>query len=686
MIIILDVENTVTTTDGRKHFDPFTPTNALVQVGILPIDGEPHTYTFEHVESNVIESEQHRLVQKWLDVCTLLVGHNLARDLQWLWESGFSYDGKVFDTMLGEYVLLRGQKFDEDGAQLLLSLDACAERYQLDYQKQDTLKEYLKKGVPVNEIPLAELDTYLRYDLLTTRSLYNQIINRLNGADRGLRTVVDLTNDVCVTLSHIYMRGIKVDTDALEDVREQFEQEKVQLQESIGSMVKELMGDTPINLNSPEQMSWVVFSRKPKDKANWPSLFNAFMDDKEFRQVAKSNSTIVYKTRAEQCRTCKGSGYTFRKRKDGSNYKNPNKCKDCDASGFKYVSTGEVAGLKFTAPSAKWASANGFSTGKAVLQTLEGIAHSKGMDKAEEFLRNLRRLSAVEVYLSSFVEGIKAFVKPDGLLHVKLTQHITATGRFSGRDPNMQNMPRGGTFPVKKVFVSRWEGGKIMEADFAQLEFRGAAFLSQDETAIEEVLNGFDVHSYTAKIITEAGQPTSRQDAKMHTFAPLYGATGFGRTPAEAAYYQQFTTKYRGIARWHRELAQQALSTGKITTPSGREFAFPNTKRRRDGTVTNFTAIKNYPVQSFATADVVPVCLMAIDDSLKDMHSMIVNSVHDSVVIDIHPDEIEEVCQIIVDLNDSLNDHVKEWFGVDINVPLLLEAKLGNNWLEQKDV
>jgi DNA polymerase I-like protein with 3'-5' exonuclease and polymerase domains len=138
----------------------------------------------------------------------------------------------------------------------------------------------------------------------------------------------------------------------------------------------------------------------------------------------------------------------------------------------------------------------------------------------------------------------------------------------------MQNMPRGGTFPVKKVFVSRWDGGKIMEADFAQLEFRVAAFLSQDETAIKEVTEGFDVHSYTAQVISEAGQATSRQEAKAHTFAPLYGATGFGRTPAEAAYYTHFTEKYKGIARWHRELAKEVLSTRKIRTPSGREFSF----------------------------------------------------------------------------------------------------------------
>ena len=90
----------------------------------------------------------------------------------------------------------------------------------------------------------------------------------------------------------------------------------------------------------------------------------------------------------------------------------------------------------------------------------------------------------------------------------------------------MQNMPRGGTFPVKKVFVSRFEDGWIMEADFAQLEFRTAAFLAQDETAMREISTGFDVHAYTAKVITDAGQPTSRQEAKEHTFAPLFGATG----------------------------------------------------------------------------------------------------------------------------------------------------------------
>ena len=236
---------------------------------------------------------------------------------------------------------------------------------------------------------------------------------------------------------------------------------------------------------------------------------------------------------------------------------------------------------------------------------------------------------------------ITTHLKSDGKLHVRLLQHRTATGRFSGADPNMQNMPRGGTFPVKKVFVSRWDGGQILEADFAQLEFRVSAFLSQDKTAMNEIEDGFDVHSYTASVISDAGEKISRQEAKAHTFAPLYGATGFGRTKAQATYYKQFNEKYKGIASWHSKLAKEAIETGKISTPSGREFAFPDVRKNAYGKVSHFTQIKNYPVQSFATADIVPLILLEIDKQLYNLESCIVNTVHDSIVIDVHPNETD---------------------------------------------
>ena len=678
--LTLDVENTVTKRNGKLHLDPFEPENTLVMVGMLDDLGNEAIVTFDHAEHPPTDRGA-QIVQDLLDRAPLLIMHNAAHDLIWLWESGFTYNGPVFDTMLGEYVLQRGQTTNP------VSLEACAERYELDTKKQDTMKEWLKAGKQVRDMPYQELSDYLSADLAATQQLYERLRMRYEECST-LEGTINLTNQLAVRLARIYQRGFSVDMSVLEEVRQEFTQERDTLTALLEAQVRKLMGDTPINLNSPEQLSWVIYSRKPKDKKFWADLFDEYMGDQDYKHQVRSGSDILYKQKAKQCTTCKGNGQIRKLKKDGTPYARTNRCPDCDATGFLFLDTTTVAGLRFVAPTAKWISANGFSTSKENLVFLEGIARSKGNTEAEQFLSNVRRLSAIETYLSSFVDGISNFIKPDGKLHVRLLQHRTSTGRLSGADPNMQNMPRGGTFPVKRVFKSRWEGGNIMEADFAQLEFRVAAFLSQDRTAIDEVTTGFDVHAYTAKVISDAGQHMSRQEAKAHTFAPLYGASGFGRTQAEAEYYQQFTKKYNGIAQWHTALASEALNTGKITTPSGREFAFPDVQRRRNGSETYFTQIKNYPVQSFATADIVPISLIYIDKMLEinKLNSCIVNTVHDSIVIDVHPNEKEKVLRIISRTNEVLTSLVNKRWNLDFNVPLLLEAKIGPNWLDTKDV
>jgi len=679
MILTLDVENTVTKRNGKMHLDPFEPTNTLVMVGMLDDHGHEDIVTFDHSEQQPT-TDGRRIVQDALDAAHLLVAHNAPHDLLWLWESGFTYAGEIFDTMLGEYVLQRGQKQP-------LSLEACAERYELDTKKQDTLKEYFSKGISTRDIPHAELSEYLSHDLHATQQLYNVLMTSYEECS-SLEGTLKLTNQLAIHLARIYQRGFQVDMNALMQVRDEFESERRTLTIALEEQVADLMGDRPINLNSPEQLSWVIYSRKPDDKKVWADLFDDRMSDNDYRGTVNLYSTKLYKQKAYQCHDCNGAGKVYRTKKDGTPFARPSKCTTCAAHGFLYENKQQVAGLKFFPPTAKWVSANGFGTGKENLTFLEGIARSKGMSEAESFLQKVRRLSAVETYLSSFVEGIATHVKGDGKLHVRLLQHRTGTGRLSGADPNMQNMPRGGTFPVKKVFISRWEGGSVMEADFAQLEFRVAAYLSQDTTAIDEVTTGFDVHSYTAKVISDAGQPISRQDAKAHTFAPLYGASGFGRSKAEAAYYQQFTKKYHGIAKWHESLAKEALNTSKITTPSGREFSFPDVTRRRYGGVTFFTQIKNYPVQSFATADIVPISLIYIDKLLtaNKLRSCVVNTVHDSIVIDVHPQEKDKVLQVISAANCKLIEIINKRWGIDFNIPLLLEAKIGPNWLDTKDV
>jgi len=682
MRVVLDVENSVTKRNGKDHMDPFEPSNELVQVGMLNADDHKQRWivNLNHDEAKDTTGKGRKFVQQVLDMTTLLIMHNAQHDLMWLWESGFKYDGKIYDTMLAEYVLDRGQRNP-------LSLAACAERRQLEVQKDDTLKRYFKEGYNVNEIPLKELTFYLRHDLLTTSELFHAIEADYAKPDStSLHTIRETTFDTCRTLTQMYMSGIRVDLQVLEQVRHEFEKEKAEIEARLQTKVRELMGATPINLNSPEQMSQVVFSKRIKNKGEWAQLFDYTSTVQEYKEAVEANSETIYRTKAYTCPTCEGQGKTYKVKKDGTKYAKPNKCKDCEARGFKLEETSQVAGLKFTAPSKDWISANGFSTSKGNLETLEATAKNRGMADAAAFLADLKRLSAISSYLSSFVEGIANYTKHDGFLHVGLTQHITATGRFSGRNPNMQNMPRGGTFPVKKVFVSRWDGGKIMEADFAQLEFRTAAFLAQDETAMEEIATGFDVHSYTAKVITEAGQQTSRQEAKAHTFAPLFGATGYGRSKAEAAYYHHFVEKYRGVAAWHKNLGEEAIRFQKITNISGRQYAFPDCKRRDNGMPSHFTMIKNYPVQGFATGDVVPVVLNRLHELLQPLQSCVVNSVHDSMVVDVHPDEEQKVLHIIELLNQGINDLVEQVYNVKMNVPLLLEAKIGPNWLDTVDV
>ena len=619
MKIILDVENTTTKRDGKLHLDPFEPANSLTLVGIMDHirEEEKTVFVFDHKEKTIEDDDAQQRLQTVLDKTTLIVGHNLQYDLQWLWACGFKYDRDIFDTMLGDYILQRGQKGS-------VSLENCALRYDLDMKKSNTLKDYFRRGFQTDEIPLEELSEYLEQDLRVTRSLYWRLMDEYNKPEsQSLVSVRDTTNKVCKTLTRMYMNGFNIDQQALQEVRKQFEDELLEIETRLGTQVKHLMGDTPINLNSPEQVSQVIYSRILHDKKKWAIAFD-YVDEKEdFKQAVKDNSSMMVKTKASVCQTCKGKGKIYKTKKDGTPFAKPSRCTDCDTRGYKLTKLKQMAGLGFFPPSKAWVSANGFSTSKSNLEHLINIAKSKGMTDAESFLTDLKRQSAVSSYLSAFVEGIQHYTKEDGMLHVSLTQHVTATGRFSGRNPNMQNMPRGGTFPVKRVFISRWNDnsfgmkGKILEADFAQLEFRVAALLSQDKVAMQEVSTGFDVHSYTAKIITEAGQPTTRQEAKAHTFAPLYGATGYGRTKAEAEYYTHFMDKYKGIAKWHKKLGDEAINLGRVKIPSGRQYAFPDVERRASGTPTHFTMIKNYPVQGFATADIVPIVLLEIEKLLK---------------------------------------------------------------------
>lgn len=270
---------------------------------------------------------------------------------------------------------------------------------------------------------------------------------------------------------------------------------------------------------------------------------------------------------------------------------------------------------------------------------------------------------------------------------VTQTHRLSASGRaislamFGGKAKSVQfqNLPRG----FKNLFTARKEGWKIGEIDGAQLEFRVAAHLGRDEVATSAIRTGFDVHSFTAKVLSDNGETTNRQDAKAHTFKPLFG--GRSGTKAQQAYYKAFRKRYTGITDTQEGWISNVLGTKELTIPSGLKFYWPDTKLQGKDYVTNTPSICNYPVQSFATADIIPIAVTKLWHEMIDrgMESFMVNTIHDSAITEVHPDEAVELREVAFEsFTEYVYYYLHEVYQEDFTVPLGAEFKLGDHWSE----
>lgn len=694
MRIVLDIETTYTILENkRKNPSPYLSTNRLVSVGIVDIDTkEQHYFVLAHKEVQGQQIEEKKQLQALLNKATLVVGHNLKFDIAWLLECGYSCNAELYDTMIAEYVFAKGQKIP-------LSLAASCERYALS-SKLDILTSYFAKGYNTDEIPLSELIEYGIQDCLSTKELYekHQSLMALNTDCAYMSKAVKLMNSTLPVLIDIERNGIYIDTAALEVVEKEYRLEYNSIKARLQEIITHVMGHTPVNLESPEHLSQVLYSRKVKDKKQWKEMFNLgteirnsvvktkhsrYMPKTLFTKLVKEHTSVVYRTIASQCECCKGTGKIQKIKKDGSNFKNMTCCPECDSVGYKYEATDKVAGFRILPLNAEYAATGGFSTDKVTIMEL--LKDEKLKPVVREFLTGLLRLNSIATYLTTFVEGIKKNVK-NNILHTSFNQCLTATGRLSSSNPNFQNLPRGKTFPVRRVITSRFENGQVFSVDFKQLEFRVAAILANDKQAEADILNNVDIHIFTRDTITAAGQPMDRQDAKIRTFKPLYG--GIKGTEAEEAYYKAFLLKYKGIDEWQKSLENEALSTGQIKSPSGRIYSFPQVRRMPNGSVLGHTQIKNYIVQGFATGDITPVALIEIWHRLvsSNMKSKIVLTVHDDITLDVHPDEVEQVVTMVQRVFKNMNNFVEGWFGIQTKIPIEGDFSIGINWLDKKEL
>lgn len=178
------------------------------------------------------------------------------------------------------------------------------------------MKDYFRRGFQTDEIPLNELSEYLSVDLRVTKDLYWRLMEEYDKPEsQSLVSVRDLTNEVCKCLTKMYMNGFKIDKDALAEVRENFEIELTDIEGRLQKQVKELMGDTPINLNSPEQVSQVIYSRILFDKKKWAIAFDNVDGADDFKKIVRENSGMMVKTKASICQKCHGNGKVYKIKK-----------------------------------------------------------------------------------------------------------------------------------------------------------------------------------------------------------------------------------------------------------------------------------------------------------------------------------------------------------------------------------
>lgn len=290
---------------------------------------------------------------------------------------------------------------------------------------------------------------------------------------------------------------------------------------------------------------------------------------------------------------------------------------------------------------------------------------------------------------STYADGLAAFISEDGRIHGKFNQTITATGRISSTEPNLQNIPVRMALGrlIRKVFVPE-EGFVFVDADYSQIELRVLAHCSGDKQLIEAYREEKDIHRITASQVfhTPFDQVTDlqRRNAKAVNFGIVYGISSFGLsqdlsiTRKEAAQYiEQYFHTYPGIKIFLDDAVKQAKDKGYAVTLFGRrrpvpELSSSNFMQRSFGE----RVAMNSPIQGTA-ADIMKIAMIGVNDRLKsgNMKSRLVLQVHDELLVEAWESEAEEVKKI-------LKEEMEQ--AASLAVPLEIDMHTGKSWYEAK--
>ena len=320
----------------------------------------------------------------------------------------------------------------------------------------------------------------------------------------------------------------------------------------------------------------------------------------------------------------------------------------------------------------------GWSTNAAVLDKL------RGKHPIVEQILDYRTLTKLK---STYADGLLKEISADGRIHTNFQMTVTATGRLSSTEPNLQNIPvrRELGAQIRKMFVAS-PGRVLVDADYSQIELRLLAHIANDETMIAAFRSGEDIHAVTASQVFGVPlaevTPLQRSHAKAVNFGIVYGISAFslaqdiGVFQNEAkAYMDSYFAKYHGVREYMTRVVEQAKADGYVTTLFGRRRDLPELKSSNFN-VRSFgeRVALNMPIQGTA-ADIIKAAMVRVDARMRTEHlqARLLLQVHDELIVECPAEEAETVRAILVEEM----EHV-----VDYRVPLLVDAKTGASWAE----
>ena len=331
-------------------------------------------------------------------------------------------------------------------------------------------------------------------------------------------------------------------------------------------------------------------------------------------------------------------------------------------------------------PKAKKTARGSYPTDEATLTALA--------DKSP-IIGEILEFRAVKKLLSTYIEPFPTYVSPKtGRIHTTFNQALTATGRLSSSNPNLQNIPirteRGKE--IRKAFVAGEADGYIVSADYSQIELRIMAHLSQDSHLISAFRNGVDVHAATAEKIFgvphEDVTPEQRRVAKTANFGIMYGISSFGlaqrlgvsRSEAKKIIDDYFAA-FPAVRSYIDDTIAAARENGYVETLFGRRRYLPdiNSKNATVRGLAERNAV-NAPIQG-TSADIIKLAMIGVDKKMTEegLKSRMVLQIHDELLFDTVPGETEKLMSIVKEQM----EHVTE-----LTVPLTVECNYGKNWLE----